>query len=132
MNMVSLLIIGLILPYDKHVLELLAKHGVNVAGKPMDNLFWGVIVVGILGLIWAVWQSKRETKADIEAEQGLIGRGGDFVRPSATACSRAGSGTFFWRQAGGVRVARHDRSEGRGLNACRLCLQSITKTRALC
>jgi K(+)-stimulated pyrophosphate-energized sodium pump len=67
MNMVSLLIIGLILPYDKHVLELLSKHGVNVEGKPMDYLFWGVIIVGILGLIWAVWQSKRETKAEMMA-----------------------------------------------------------------
>jgi hypothetical protein len=67
MNMVSLLIIGLILPYDKHVLELLFKHGVNVAGKAMDNLFWGVIIVGVLGLVWAVWQSKRETKAEMEA-----------------------------------------------------------------
>jgi K(+)-stimulated pyrophosphate-energized sodium pump len=68
MNMVSLLIIGLILPYDKHVLELLAKHGVNVTGKAPDTLFWGVIIVGILGLVWAVWQSKRETKAEIEAD----------------------------------------------------------------
>jgi len=24
--------------------------------------------VGILGLVWAVWQSKRETKAEIEAD----------------------------------------------------------------
>jgi hypothetical protein len=69
MNMVSLLIIGLILPYDTHVRELLAKHGVNVAGKPMDKLFWVVIALGIVGLIWAVWQSKRETKAELEADK---------------------------------------------------------------
>jgi K(+)-stimulated pyrophosphate-energized sodium pump len=65
MNMVSLLIIGLILPYDKHVLEVLKMSNL---GKTPDKLFWGVIIVGLLGLIWAIWQSKRETKAEIEAE----------------------------------------------------------------
>ena len=40
----------------------------NVTGKAPDTLFWGVIIVGILGLVWAVWQSKRETKAEIEAD----------------------------------------------------------------
>jgi len=62
MNMVSLLIIGLILPYDKAVVEKLQSLGVKEATfKTADALFWGVILVGILGLIWSQWQSKRET-----------------------------------------------------------------------
>ncbi len=62
MNMVSLLIIGLILPYDKTVLEILGKQGVVVTPKAHDTLFWGVILISIVGLVWAVWQSKRETE----------------------------------------------------------------------
>ena len=62
MNMVSLLIIGLILPYDKGVLQILEKQGVTVTEKTHDMLFWCVIVAGIAGLVWAVWQSKRETE----------------------------------------------------------------------
>jgi K(+)-stimulated pyrophosphate-energized sodium pump len=61
MNMVSLLIIGLILPYDKGVVEKLKSLGVEATFKTADALFWGVIVVGVLGLIWSQWQSKRET-----------------------------------------------------------------------
>jgi K(+)-stimulated pyrophosphate-energized sodium pump len=61
MNMVSLLILGLVLPYDVSTLTALRKHGVNVAEKPLDAVFWGVIIVGLLGLAWAIWQSKRET-----------------------------------------------------------------------
>ncbi len=71
MNMVSLLIIGLILPYDKTVIEILGKQGVVVTPKAHDMLFWGVIIVAILGLIWAVWQSKRETETMKQAEQTL-------------------------------------------------------------
>jgi K(+)-stimulated pyrophosphate-energized sodium pump len=62
MNMVSLLIIGLILPYDKTVLEMLEKHGVTITEKGHDTLFWVVMIIGFVGLIWAVWQSKRETE----------------------------------------------------------------------
>jgi K(+)-stimulated pyrophosphate-energized sodium pump len=69
MNMVSLLIIGLILPYDKGVLRLLEKQGVTVSPKGHDTLFWAVIVVGIVGLVWAVWQSKRETEEMKQMEQ---------------------------------------------------------------
>ena len=61
MNMVSLLIIGLILPYDAGVIKLLGKHNVHVSLKAHDTMFWGAIVIGICGLLWAVWQSKRET-----------------------------------------------------------------------
>jgi K(+)-stimulated pyrophosphate-energized sodium pump len=61
MNMVSLLIIGLILPYDKKVLEILGKHGIAVGQKNHDLLFGIVILLGIVGLVWAIWQSKRET-----------------------------------------------------------------------
>jgi K(+)-stimulated pyrophosphate-energized sodium pump len=61
MNMVSLLILGLVLPYDTATLEVLRKHGVNVAEKPLDAVFWGVMIVGLLGLAWSIWQSKRES-----------------------------------------------------------------------
>ncbi len=62
MNMVSLLIIGLILPYDGHLLDKLKDLGLAlpVAFKEHDGLFWGAIIVCSIGLIWAVWQSKRE------------------------------------------------------------------------
>ena len=60
MNMVSLLIIGLILPYHKSDLPLEVQN--SVVGKAFDNMFWVVVIVGLLGLTWAVWQSKRETK----------------------------------------------------------------------
>jgi K(+)-stimulated pyrophosphate-energized sodium pump len=73
MNMVSLLIIGLILPYDNTVLSVLREtHDsavlkalkdarLDVASKPLDALFWGVLVVALVGLIWSQWQSKKET-----------------------------------------------------------------------
>ena len=61
MNMVSLLILGLILPYHTDVLKKLTDLGVKIVSKPHDAMFWGVLAVGFLGLIWAVWQSKRET-----------------------------------------------------------------------
>jgi K(+)-stimulated pyrophosphate-energized sodium pump len=73
MNMVSLLIIGLILPYDTTVLNQLRglddagvnkgleKMGVLEAAKAHDAMFWCVVIVGVLGLVWAVWQSKRES-----------------------------------------------------------------------
>jgi K(+)-stimulated pyrophosphate-energized sodium pump len=61
MNMVSLLIIGLILPYDTEVIGKLQTIGVTVTEKARGGLFWGVIAVCVVGLIWAVWQSKRES-----------------------------------------------------------------------
>ncbi len=70
MNMVSLLIIGLILPYDRGVVEKLQNLGVREAAqKPLDMLFWGVVIVAILGLVWSVWQSKRETPEMQESQQ---------------------------------------------------------------
>jgi K(+)-stimulated pyrophosphate-energized sodium pump len=67
MNMVSLLIIGLILPYDKLVVDKLTEIGVkNVTSKAHDMQFWVVIGVCVLGLVWAVWQSKRESKHDMD------------------------------------------------------------------
>ena len=68
MNMVSLLIIGLILPYDKVMVEALQKLGVNVTYKPTDNMFWIIVAVAVLGLGWAQWQSKRESKELQEME----------------------------------------------------------------
>jgi len=43
------------------VIEKLRGQGVHVTSKAPDALFWGVIVVGLLGLAWSIWQSKRET-----------------------------------------------------------------------
>ena len=61
MNMVSLLIVGLVLPYDHTLVTKLRQVGVNVTANPHGVAFWAVIVVCIGGLTWAVWQSKRET-----------------------------------------------------------------------
>jgi K(+)-stimulated pyrophosphate-energized sodium pump len=66
MNMVSLLIIGLILPYDNFVNETLKDMGVKVSSKTPDGMFWSIVGVCSVGLIWAVWQSKRETP-DVDA-----------------------------------------------------------------
>ncbi|HZZ27597.1 MAG TPA: sodium-translocating pyrophosphatase [Pirellulales bacterium] len=62
MNMVSLLIIALVLPYDKNAIGVL--QGLGVTGlevKPLDGFFWIAVVVSAVALIWAVWQSKRDT-----------------------------------------------------------------------
>jgi K(+)-stimulated pyrophosphate-energized sodium pump len=61
MNMVSLLIIGLILPYDLKLLDNLPDVKKLVAPKSPDNMYWIVIAVCVIGLIWAIWQSKRDT-----------------------------------------------------------------------
>jgi len=70
MNMVSLLIIGLTLPYDSDLIDALKgaweKEGKHVVAQSHDTLYWGAIAVSILGLIWAIWQSKRET-GDIQS-----------------------------------------------------------------
>jgi K(+)-stimulated pyrophosphate-energized sodium pump len=62
MNMVSLLIVGLILPFDHKLVEKLQQVNVDVVPKAHGPAFWIVILVCIGGLAWAVWQSKRETK----------------------------------------------------------------------
>jgi K(+)-stimulated pyrophosphate-energized sodium pump len=71
MNMVSLLIVGLILPYDRQVVELLrplwSLSDITVTLKEHDPMFWSIVAVAVLGLVWAVWQSKRETP-DMRAE----------------------------------------------------------------
>ena len=62
MNMVSLLIVALILPYDTTVVDKLKSIGVeDVVSKAHDGLFWGSIIVCAVGLTWAIWQSKRES-----------------------------------------------------------------------
>jgi K(+)-stimulated pyrophosphate-energized sodium pump len=61
MNMVSLLIIALILPYDTKAIEKLRSVQVLVDGKTTDGFFWAVVGVSALALLWAVWQSKRDT-----------------------------------------------------------------------
>ncbi|HEY1785932.1 MAG TPA: sodium-translocating pyrophosphatase, partial [Pirellulales bacterium] len=61
MNMVSLLIIGLILPYDAKVVKMLHDLGVpEMDVRPIDQFYWIAIAVCVVGLLWAVWQSKRE------------------------------------------------------------------------
>jgi K(+)-stimulated pyrophosphate-energized sodium pump len=61
MNMVSLLIIGLILPYDTHMVKKLQAAGVKVTPSAPDVVYWIAIIVCVVGLVWAVWQSKRTT-----------------------------------------------------------------------
>ena len=65
MNMVSLLIIGLILPYDGELIERMGSVWKSAhfpeGARPHDALFWGSIIVAALGLIWSIWQSKHET-----------------------------------------------------------------------
>ena len=68
MNMVSLLIIGLILPYDKKVIAILGQHGVVVNQKGHDLMFVAAIIICVVGLIWAIWQSKRETLSEAETQ----------------------------------------------------------------
>ena len=63
MNMVSLLIIGLILPYDTNVVKKLVAVGVDAKVRGIDMLFWIAIGVSVVGLTWAIWQSKRDTAA---------------------------------------------------------------------
>lgn len=65
MNMVSLLIVGLILPYDSSMVGELRTMNVNVSLKPHDAVFWGAIGLSTLGLIWSIWQSKRQTKDEL-------------------------------------------------------------------
>jgi len=60
MNMVSLLIIALILPYDTKAIENLKKVGVIVPEKAVDGFFWAAVIVSAIALIWAVWRSKHE------------------------------------------------------------------------
>lgn len=62
MNMVSLLIIGIVLPFDKKMVTRLQELNVNVLVMEHNLFFWGTIVVSIVGLTWAIWQSKRDTE----------------------------------------------------------------------
>jgi K(+)-stimulated pyrophosphate-energized sodium pump len=64
MNMVSLLIIGLFLPYDKTMVVELDKLGVNVAPKTPDQFYWIIVGASVVALVWAIWQSKRDTRPD--------------------------------------------------------------------
>ena len=70
MNMVSLLIIGLTLPFDKELIGKMPADWQKIHfpdGATIHNqLFYGAIAVSVLGLIWAIWQSKRET-GDIQS-----------------------------------------------------------------
>jgi K(+)-stimulated pyrophosphate-energized sodium pump len=62
MNMVSLLIVGLILPFDLAMNDVLISKGVLSERLKSDpRIYWGTIAFCLLGLVWAVWQSKRET-----------------------------------------------------------------------
>ncbi|MCB4756260.1 MAG: sodium-translocating pyrophosphatase [Elusimicrobia bacterium] len=60
MNMVSLLILGLIIPYDHKLLEKLRSLNVDIAAKPFGVAYWVIVLVCVAGLTWAVWQSRRE------------------------------------------------------------------------
>jgi len=72
MNMVSLLIIGLVLPYDEKVVNMLRDNNVRVTLKSHDLLFWGAILICLVGLVWAIWQSKRES-AEMRQMEASVG-----------------------------------------------------------
>jgi K(+)-stimulated pyrophosphate-energized sodium pump len=60
MNMVSLLGLGLVLSYN--------VMGINPAGQPTNGAVGLIIAfVAVLLILWAVWQSKRETAEMREA-----------------------------------------------------------------
>ena len=49
------------------VCDKLTDGGVTgIVQKAHDTQYWVVIVIGVLGLAWAVWQSKRESKHDLD------------------------------------------------------------------
>ncbi|MCG3203622.1 MAG: K(+)-insensitive pyrophosphate-energized proton pump [Elusimicrobia bacterium] len=62
MNMVSLLLIGLILPFDHRFVRYLQDHSVPIATQAHNLTYWVIILVCVGGLAWALWQSKREQK----------------------------------------------------------------------
>jgi K(+)-stimulated pyrophosphate-energized sodium pump len=70
MNMVSLLIIGLVLPYDDDMIRRLSSRGVEIAARSPDALFWSAVIVSLAGLIWALWRSRREVVGGPSAEAG--------------------------------------------------------------
>ena len=65
MNMVSLLIIGLILPYDSRLLEQMKStwesSKISIQTPSSGTIRYAAIAVCVLGLAWAIWQSKRES-----------------------------------------------------------------------
>jgi len=81
MNMVSILTVPLMLVYDQKLVDFV-NRGASEAGfvldkvlvyRPMDA-FFGICTVASLGaIVWAIWQSKRESSdlKKIEQETGL-------------------------------------------------------------
>jgi K(+)-stimulated pyrophosphate-energized sodium pump len=69
MNMVSLLLIPLFLPYDKVVVDYLKKANKDLpesfGSGTNDQFFWAMVGVAVLGLLWSIWQSKRQTKEEM-------------------------------------------------------------------
>jgi K(+)-stimulated pyrophosphate-energized sodium pump len=71
MNMVSILTVPLALRYDANVVNRVTEgakeHGFELprdfSWMAHDNLWWGAIIVSLVALAWAIWQSKRETAA---------------------------------------------------------------------
>ncbi|MEZ7893385.1 MAG: sodium-translocating pyrophosphatase [Candidatus Wallbacteria bacterium] len=76
MNMVSLLAVPLVLPFNKQVVEVVNKAAGSELIKytPTTNMVWGICAVCFVALAWAVWQSKGETemmkKIDDEIKSG--------------------------------------------------------------
>ena len=61
MNMVSLLILGITLPYDKSLVQKTPRPGRGHHGRSARRLLLVHDRVNSHGLVWAVWQSKRDT-----------------------------------------------------------------------
>jgi K(+)-stimulated pyrophosphate-energized sodium pump len=66
MNMVSLLIIGLVLPYDTEMVAVLEQREIvrpDFLRHP-DGLYLAIVLVGVLALMWSLWQSKRKAPGE--------------------------------------------------------------------
>jgi K(+)-stimulated pyrophosphate-energized sodium pump len=71
MNMVSILTVPLALRYDRNVVDRVTEGAKehkfelprDFSLMAHDNLWWAAVVVSLLAIAWAIWQSKRETAA---------------------------------------------------------------------
>ncbi|HVJ85697.1 MAG TPA: sodium-translocating pyrophosphatase, partial [Caulifigura sp.] len=69
MNMVSILTVPLALKYDANVVKRVQEGATQYKFElpkdfsliARDNLWWGAVIVSLVTLTWAIWQSKRET-----------------------------------------------------------------------
>lgn len=86
MNMVALLVVPLVMPFDEHLLAMARKLGVPTLTKLAENppsqaIRWVVVAVCIAALVWAVNRSKSETEEMKSVDEEL--GGGAVTEPAA-------------------------------------------------